>query len=241
MIPKMLIAGLVVGSLCAWLPAQSTRPARPPAAALVDRAALEIRANQEFARGAYSLALPMLRRLAELAQDRPDALGPIQEKIRVCEKNLADAAPADVTAANGPSLGAQRKPHTVPPAGQVLEIPIKELGNFDFDSVAGGKIPQDVLALSGSKLRLRGYMIPVDQAANITRFALAPDLFSCCFGQSPQIQHTVIANCPKGGAVSYYPDEITVEGTLSVQEKKDEGFIVSIFELNVSSVKPTPK
>jgi hypothetical protein len=47
-----------------------------------------------------------------------------------------------------------------------------------------------------------------------------------------------VVNCPKGKAVSYYPDEIVVEGKLKVEEKKDEGFIISIFEMEVGSVKP---
>ena len=84
-------------------------------------------------------------------------------------------------------------------------------------------------------------MIPMDQATNISQFALVPDLFACCFGQPPQIQHTIVVNCPKGKAVSYYPDEIIVEGTLKVAEKRDEGFVVSLFEVEVSSVKPSAK
>ena len=68
-----------------------------------------------------------------------------------------------------------------------------------------------------------------------------PDLFACCFGQPPQVQHGIIVNCPEGKAVSYYPEQIVVEGKLSVQEKKDDGFIISIFEVAVSSVKPAPK
>ena len=95
--------------------------------------------------------------------------------------------------------------------------------------------------MSGSKVRLRGFMIPMDQTENITQFALVPSLFACCYGQPPQVQHTVVCETPKGKAVSYFPDEIQVEGTLKVQEKRDEGFIVSVFELNVSSVKPAVK
>jgi hypothetical protein len=41
--------------------------------------------------------------------------------------------------------------------------------------------------------------------------------------------------------VSYYPDEIVVEGTLKVDEKRDDGYIVSIFEIDAKSVKPAPK
>ena len=90
-------------------------------------------------------------------------------------------------------------------------------------------------------MRLRGFMIPMDQADNITKFALVPDLFACCFGQPPQIQHMVVASCPDGKAVSYSPDEIMVEGKLNVDEKKDDGYIISIFEVSVTSVKSAPR
>jgi hypothetical protein len=84
-------------------------------------------------------------------------------------------------------------------------------------------------------------MIPLDQAENIAEFALVPSLFSCCFGQPPQVQHTIVVHCAKGKAVNYYPDELTVEGTLHVREKKDEGYVVSVFEVDANSVRPAPK
>jgi hypothetical protein len=216
--------------------ARAAAPATQPA---LDRAALEVRANQEFSSGQYALALPMLKKLAEMSRDQPDLIGPIEEKIRVCERNLA--ADAGKKQAEPNPLAKARTPHPAPKDGQVLEMTIKDLGNFEYDADNGGNIPDDVVRLSGKKIRLTGFMIPMDQAANITQFALVPDLFACCFGQPPQLQHTVIVNCPKGKAVSYYPDEITVEGTLKVAEKRDEGFIVSIFEVEVSSVKPSAK
>ena len=118
---------------------------------------------------------------------------------------------------------------------------IKELGNFDYDADKGGNIPKDVQALSGMRIRLHGFMIPIDQAESITQFALVPSLFACCFGQPPQIQHTIVCKAPAGKAISYYPDELLVEGKLKVEEKKDDGFIVSIFEVDVTSVKPAAK
>jgi hypothetical protein len=214
-------------------------PTSQPAA---DRGALQIRANEEFNRGQYASALPILQQLADMSKDQPDSLGPIQEKIRVCQKNITPAAPAAVDpAAAGNSLSAGRVPHPLPKDGQVMEMGIKDLGNFDYDADHGGNIPPDVVQLSGHQIRLSGFMIPMDQAANITQFALVPSLFSCCFGQPPQIQHTIVVNCPKGKAVNYYPDEIAVQGKLTVAEKKDEGFIVSIFEVQADSVKPTAK
>ena len=55
------------------------------------------------------------------------------------------------------------------------------------------------------------------------------------------MQHTIVCKAPKGKAVGYYPDELVIEGKLKVDEKKDEGFIVSIFEVDVTSVKPAAK
>jgi hypothetical protein len=150
-------------------------------------------------------------------------------------------------AAQGPTTqpvvpsGDDRKPHAKPKDGETLACSIQELGNFQFDQEKGGNIPKDVVALTGSHVRLTGFMIPLDQADKIKQFVLVPDLFACCFGQPPQVQHSIIVACPEGKAVSYYPEQIQVEGKLNVEEKKDDGFIVSIFEINCTSVKPAPK
>lgn len=205
---------------------------------------LEVAANEAFGAGRYAVALPMLQSLADKYKDEPDRVGPIKEKIRVCQKQIAanaSAAPAADPSGNVATSAETRKPHVKPKDGEALDLAIKELGNFDYDAEHGGNIPKDVLALTGSKVKLHGFMIPMDQADRITRFALVPSLFACCFGQPPQIQHTIVVECPEGKAVSYYPDEISVEGKLKVEEKKEDGFIVSIFEMDASSVKPTAK
>lgn len=137
--------------------------------------------------------------------------------------------------------GDDRKPHKKPKDGETYSLLIQELGNFQYDQEKGGNIPKDVIALTGSAVKLTGFMIPLDQADKIKQFVLVSDLFSCCFGQPPQVQHSIIVSCPEGKAVSYYPEQITVEGKLKVEEKKDDGFIVSIFEVSCTSVKPAPK
>jgi hypothetical protein len=199
---------------------------------------------EEFNRGQYAVALPLLQKAAASAQ--PDRLPALQEDIRVCKKNIspnsgAIAVAVPPAAATPAAVTAGRQPHPAPVPGVVQEMAIKDLGNFEYDAEKGGNIPADVKALNGSKIRLRGYMIPMDQAESITQFALVPSLLSCCFGQPPQIQHTIVVKVPKGKAVSYYPDEISVEGTLNVEEKKEDGFIVSIFDVDTTSVKPAPK
>ena len=238
---KALIASCLSVGFVAFQPpvARAAADNNPPSTAQ-----LEIRGNQAFNRGEYNTALPILKKLAVTFKDEPARLGSVQEKIRVCEKALASlkANPTTQPASTADATTAEaRKPHSAPKPGEVKELLIKDLGNFDYDQEHGGNIPPDVRQLSGSKIRLRGFMIPMDQAENITQFALVPSLFACCFGQPPQIQHTIVVDCPKGKAVGYCPDEIIVEGTLKVDEKKDDGYIVSIFNMEVNSVKPAPK
>jgi hypothetical protein len=235
----------VVVTACLTLGTFTLTPMRAAEATAPTNAQLEVRANTAFNRGEYNTALPMLKKLAEAAKDDQPRLGPLNEKIRVCEKALSALKTAPATQPSSLVADATsaetRKPHPAPKPGEVLEMAIKDLGNFEYDQEHGGNIPPDVKRMNGATIRLRGFMIPMDQAENITQFALVPSLFACCFGQPPQIQHTIVVDCPKGKAVGYCPDEIVVEGKLKVDEKKDDGYIVSIFGIDVQSVKPAPK
>lgn len=227
---------LLIATLLAVAPAASATLLDQPTTQPVDLATLELRANQLFAQEKYAEALPLLKQVAVRLKDDPDRVAPILEKVRVAEANLPKAPEA----APG-TLNATRKPHAPVPAGQSRTLTIKDLGNFDYDPDLGGSVPEDVKQLHGATIQLRGYMIPLDQARRITRFALVPDLFACCFGQPPGLQHTIVVKCPAGSAVSYFPDEIVVTGTLSVGEKVEDGFVVSLFEMTASSVKPVEK
>ncbi|MGH7178876.1 MAG: DUF3299 domain-containing protein, partial [Tepidisphaeraceae bacterium] len=170
-----------------WSPPAMGQTTQPSSAQ-----ALQVRAMEEFSRGRFATALPLLRRLADELGDEPDRLGQVQEAIRVCERSLAAAGGNPAVVATPPPTAEQRKPHRAPRPGEVLELEIRDLGNFEYDADHGGNIPQDVQRLSGATVRLRGYMIPMDQADAITEFALVPSLFACCFGQPPQVQHTIV-------------------------------------------------
>ena len=235
-------------------PAKAAEPKDPQQDAL-QTAALEVRSTELFDKKNYEGALPLLARLAKKLEGNPEKLKAVKEKIAVAEKELKAAGkdPVEIAARDiessfaaaakpaGPPSDEDRKPHAKPKSDEAYALTIQELGNFQFDQEKGGNIPKDVQALTGSTVRLSGYMIPLDQADKIKQFVLVPDLFACCFGQPPQVQHSIIVNCPEGKAVNYFPDQIVVEGTLNVEEKKDDGYIVSIFEVACTSVKPAPK
>jgi hypothetical protein len=231
-------SGLFLSALLTLAPMVSAQTTKPAAA----DPKMEIRASEAFNRGEFATALPMLQQVAAASKDDPKKLGSLNEQIRVCQKALDSLKnmPANGVDPNAPDVASAaetRKKHPAQKPGEVAEMTIKELGNFEYDDEKGGNIPADVKQMDGSTIRLHGYMIPMDQATNITQFALVPSLFSCCFGQPPQIQHTIVVNCPKGKTLAYCPDEIVVQGKLGVKEKKDDGYIVSIFEVSADSVK----
>jgi hypothetical protein len=233
---------LTATALCATPTfAQTTQPS-------VAAETLELRAMTAFNQGQYAVALPLLEQLAERVKDDANRLGAVQEQIRVCQRGIeaaSKAKPVDAQAAAGerpaPQTAENRKPHAPPKAGEIRQIAIKELGNFEYDPAKASGLPDDVKALNGSKVRLNGFMIPIDQADNISTFALVPSLFDCCFGQPPQIQHLVLVHSPQGKTVRYFPEELMVEGELKVEEVKDEDYVVSLFQLTASSVKPAAK
>jgi hypothetical protein len=142
------------------------------------------------------------------------------------KKNLTD-----------PSTGEDRVPHTPMAAGEMRMMTIKELGNFDFDPIVEKDVPADVLALSGGRVKLNGFMIPLTQANQVTDFALVPSLLGCCFGQPPGVQHVITVHMAAGKTVEYALDELEVEGVLHVKVQRQDGYTYSIFELTGDSVR----
>jgi hypothetical protein len=246
---KRLLIALAVLLPGAWAWGDAS-PTSQPSATVANE--LQLQANEDMGRGDYAGALPLLQKVASLMADQPDQLGPILEEERVCRHQMLNSAAKPAlpgpSATTPPTMsvamavdGGPRHIHPAPTPGDIVEMPIKELGNFDYDPTVGGGIPDDVKRLDGCHFRTQGYMIPLDQAEDISEFALVPSLFACCFGQPPQIQHTIVVHCPKSKAVNYFPDELTVEGTLHVKEDRDGGFIVSIFQMDATSVRAAPQ
>lgn len=128
--------------------------------------------------------------------------------------------------------------------GDARVLAIQELGNFPYDPEKGGNIPDRVKALEGATVRLRGFMIPAEQSDKVNKFLLVPSLFSCCYGQPPTVEHTVVVNCPAGQSVEFSPEEVVVAGTLHVKELREDGYIVSVFQVvckSVGAAPPQPK
>ena len=138
--------------------------------------------------------------------------------------------------ADPPELG-PRRPHRPPQQGEVREMTIRRLGNFNYEQQGG--IPDDVRRLDGMGVRLRGYVVPTNQAIPETQFALVPSLTSCCYGQPPGIEHIVMVSCAGGRKLDGDPTtEVVVKGTLRVGEMLQDRNVVALYRVTDASVRP---
>jgi hypothetical protein len=98
------------------------------------------------------------------------------------------------------------------------------------DPLAG--IPGAVRALSGRRISVAGFMIPIDFEGNDVRsFMLCRYQQGCCFGHVPQIHEWIFVTTPPERPVRFVLVPVTVYGTLDVGRKFEEGNQAGVYRL----------
>ncbi len=195
--------------------------------------ALLVQGDQAFGAGEYQKALSIYQKVEPNLKD-PTRLESMRERMRFAQK--AQAIPSPAPSTQPASIG-PRKPHDRPADGQALVVTLHELGNFNYDENNDSTIPEDVRKLDGCKIKISGQMLALDQAGMVNRFLLVNDLMSCCYGTTPKLQNVAYINLPKGKSIGQTTERLAIEGTLSVKVRRDEGFVMSIFEIEPTSIK----
>ena len=124
--------------------------------------------------------------------------------------------------------------YQTPPPAPTFEDPVIELSLLDLMSIdyrPGKKLPSWVRALDGRAVRIEGYMA-LGTPEGDDKFELVWD--SCGCGQS-NVNHFIEVSLTED-TTSFDPDIIWVEGTLSVGEVREDGFVVSLFRLETKSI-----
>lgn len=101
-------------------------------------------------------------------------------------------------------------------------------------------ITPSIEALSGKRIRIRGYMLDrnVMTQEGIEHFVLVRDNLACCFGPGAMLYDCIMINMNDGKTTSFATRVITVEGTFTIHENKfDDGTYYSIYQLDADSVK----
>jgi len=148
--------------------------------------------------------------------------------------------PPPVVPAPTPATPAAATPAAATPsaAGDFHSTTFDELSGFDYalyssDAAVKHEIPAKILALSGKKIAVDGYMMPLKyEAGGAKKFILMKNQFGCCYGGTPKLNEWIEVTM-EGGAVAEYQQHvlITAFGVLDVKEEQKDGFATSLYKM----------
>ena len=104
------------------------------------------------------------------------------------------------------------------------------------DAVA--QMPPWLKGLSGQRIKIRGYMMPVFEAEGIERFVLARDNQICCFGRDPKVYDLVQIDMRAGKTTNYIPytRSFDVVGRLKIEMVSADGKPYGLYFLEDAEV-----
>lgn len=109
-----------------------------------------------------------------------------------------------------------------------------KLGDFSYQE--GGPLPSEVLALTGTRVGIPGFMLTLGEADKAREFILVESLWGCCFGSVPALNQTLLVSMKADQVADYTAAPIVVVGTLEVGEVREGGFVTSLYRLRDASV-----
>lgn len=131
---------------------------------------------------------------------------------------------------SAPLLGSARLPAPAALATEdAMEVSLMELTTIDWDP--GKKLPKKIEKLGGKKVRLKGFMA-LDTPEGVSKFRLTYDQCGCSNAKASHFVEVDLGDEETG----YDPAEMTVVGTLSVGEEKEDGFVTSLYRLDADSL-----
>lgn len=104
------------------------------------------------------------------------------------------------------------------------------------------QIPADVKALSGQKISIAGYMIPIDfRKGGTNEFILVKIVPSCFFCQQPMPNEWIEVKVKDGRRVPYSGDNpITVTGVIDIGSRYEDDIFLSLYRMEADDVKEMP-
>lgn len=105
------------------------------------------------------------------------------------------------------------------------------------DGAAGQKIPEEVRALDGKRVRIAGYMLPTRLEQGLAKvFLLLRTSLLCCFGITPAPTEWIVVTMKGKGAVPAKDVPLHFYGTLRVGERYQDGAFVGLYVMEGEKV-----
>ena len=90
----------------------------------------------------------------------------------------------------------------------------------------------------GTRIRIRGFILPSFKQDGLTEFVLVRDNMECCFGPGAALCDCIMVRMKPGKSTSYSIRPVSVEGTFTISEWKDfDGVVRAIYHVDGEEVK----
>lgn len=99
-------------------------------------------------------------------------------------------------------------------------------------------LTDQVKALDGKTIRIRGYILPSFQQSGIKQFILVRDNMECCFGPGALLHDCIVVNMVAPATADFTVRPVSVEGHFTLRDFKDlDGKYLAIYHLDGKAVK----
>ena len=107
---------------------------------------------------------------------------------------------------------------------QELPLTFRTLMTWKYDEEKNTPPPEDINNLDDRKVRLVGFMYPLQEGDSILYFCLLRTTQTCCYGPRPQYNQYVFVEMKKPTRF-HRLDPVSCTGILKVEPTPEEGFI----------------
>jgi hypothetical protein len=109
------------------------------------------------------------------------------------------------------------------------------------DQQVSSMIPERIRAADGRDVSVDGFMIPLEyKGRKVSKFILAMNQNTCCFGGNPQIHEFIIVSAAGAGVNNEMDIPLRVKGVLHVGIVRSQGKLSGIYRLDGESVTYAP-
>ena len=154
---------------------------------------------------------------------------------------LTGTDPSDIRAMQGAQamLAAEKRLRDLIKAGKIEGVDrilsFEEISAWPYEDGLKG-MPKQLHKLDGKNVLMTGFMLPIDEVQDIKEFLLVQSLWSCCYGQPPDINGIVRVVMKGDARIDYQFEPLKIIGTFKVEATLEDGYCVDIFQLHVESL-----
>lgn len=112
---------------------------------------------------------------------------------------------------------------------EAVVVSIEKLTSVEYKP--GRDLPQDILDLDGKVVEIEGYMA-IGTLEGVESFELVPEPCEC--GRS-KVQHFIDVTLTEG-LTTFKPGRIVLKGKFSVGEVREDGFVTSLYRLELTAL-----